>query len=325
MAGPRVGVIGAGAWGCALADVAAARGSVVLWGRDPAAIAAIAAGEPAPRLGVGIDRSVRATAAFADLAACAVLVAAVPVSATAELCRRLDGWTPRPLVLAAKGLAPGGALLADEVAAALAGWPVALLSGPTFAAEVARGLPAAATLACADPGVARELAARLGRPGFRLYTSRDMVGVGLGGAIKNVLAIAAGVVAGRGLGDNARAAVITRGFAELRRYARARGAEAATLGGLSGLGDLILTCSGPASRNFAFGVALGEGADAATALAAGRGVAEGAATAPILVAAAAAHGLDLPIATAVADLIAGTASVDAVIARLLDRPLRAEE
>ncbi len=227
-------------------------------------------------------------------------------------------------MLAAKGLAPGGVALASLAAAALPGWPVALLSGPTFAEEVAAGLPAAATLACADAGLAAALATRLGRPTFRLYTSGDVVGVGLGGAMKNVLAIAAGVVAGRRLGENARAAIVTRGFAEMRRYGAALGAEAATLAGLSGLGDLVLTCTGATSRNFALGVALGEGRSATDALAVSRGVAEGAATAPILAQAAAARDIELPITAAVADLIAGVATVDAIVARLLDRPLRAE-
>ncbi len=320
-----VGVIGAGAWGCALAGVAAAGGPVRLWARDPVAVAAIAATGRAPRLpGVRLDAAVRATAQFADLAGCDVLIAAVPAAATAATVGRLAGWRPRPLVLAAKGFAPGGVALAEVAAAALPGWPVALLSGPTFAEEVAAGLPAAATLACADVDVAATLAARLGRPTFRLYTSGDVVGVGLGGALKNVLAIAAGVAAGRGLGENARAAIVTRGFAEMRRYGAALGADPATLAGLSGLGDLVLTCTGATSRNFALGVALGEGRSAADALAASRGVAEGAATAPILAAAAAQRGIELPIAAAVADLVAGRATVAAVVTRLLDRPLRGE-
>ncbi len=322
---PAIGIVGAGAWGCALAQVAASSGAVRLWARDAATVAAIAATQTAPRLpGIALDPAIRATTDFAALYDSDALVIVLPVAATAAILARLSSWSPRPLVLAAKGLAPGGAALADTAAAALPGWPISLLSGPTFAAEVVRGLPAAATLACADPAVATALAARLSQPAFRLYTSTDVVGVGLGGAVKNVLAIAAGVVAGARLGDNARAATITRGFAEMRRFGAAMGADPATLAGLSGLGDLILTCTGPASRNFAFGVALGEGADAASALSASRGVAEGAATAPILVAAATARGIDLPIAAAVADLVAGRVAVDAVIARLLDRPRRAE-
>lgn len=320
-----IGVLGGGAWGTALAQVAAAGGPTLLWARDPATVAAIAATRVSPRLpGVALSRSIRATTDLAALADADALLVVVPAAATAGVLASLAGQRPRPLVLAAKGLAPGGVALADVVTATLPGWPVALLSGPTFAHEVAAGLPAAATLACADPALATALAARLSRPAFRLYTSGDVVGVGLGGAVKNVLAIAAGVVTGRGLGDSARAAIVTRGFAEMTRYGAALGAAAATLGGLSGLGDLVLTCTGAASRNFAFGVALGQGRTAAQALAASAGVAEGAATAPILAQAAADRGIDLPIATAVADLVAGAAAVDAVIARLLDRPLRAE-
>ena len=285
----------------------------------------MATGRSARLPGVVLDRAVGATGELDDLAGCDALIVAVPVAATDGVLARFAAWPPRPLVLAAKGLGPGGVALADVVAGVLPGWPVALLSGPTFAAEVAAGLPAAATLGCADAALGAALAARLSRPAFRLYTTTDVIGVGLGGAVKNVLAIAAGVVAGRRLGDNARAAIVTRGFAEMRRYGAARGAEAATLSGLSGLGDLVLTCTGPASRNFAFGVALGEGASAADALAASRGVAEGVATAPILACAAAAAGIDLPLTAAIADLVAGAASVDTVIARLLDRPLRREE
>jgi glycerol-3-phosphate dehydrogenase (NAD(P)+) len=321
---PAIGVIGAGAWGCALAQVAVGGGPVRLWARDATTVTAIAATGIAPRLpGIALDPAIRATTDLAAQADCDALVIAVPVAVTVAVLAQLTTWSPRPLILAAKGLAPSGVALADVAAAALPGWPVALLSGPTFAAEVARGLPAAATLACTDMGVATALAARLSRPAFRLYTSGDVIGVGLGGAVKNVLAIAAGVVAGARLGDNARAAIITRGFAEMRRFGAVMGADPTTLTGLSGLGDLVLTCTGPASRNFACGVALGEGRSAAEALAASRGVAEGAATAPILVRTAAAHGIDLPIAAAVADLLVGHA-VDAVIARLLDRPRRAE-
>ena len=322
----RVGILGGGAWGTALAQVAAAGGTdTVLWARDAAVVAAVNAGRASPRLpGITVATAIRSTAAIGDLDDCDVLLVVVPAAATAAVLAQLAEKAPRPLVLCAKGLGPGGTALTDVVAAALPGWPLALLSGPTFAAEVAHGLPAAATLACADASLAAALAVRLSRPAFRLYTSTDMIGVGLGGAIKNVLAIAAGVVAGRGLGDNARAAIVTRGFAELRRYALALGAADATLAGLSGLGDLVLTCNGPASRNFALGVALGTGQSAAAALTSGRGVAEGAATAPILAAAAAARGIEVPIATAVADLIAGRIAVAEVIQRLLERPLREE-
>jgi len=319
-----VGVIGAGAWGCALAQVAATGGPVTLWARDPATAAVITATRQAPRLPtVTLGPGIVATADLADLAACDVLLVAVPAAATA-IVHGLAGQRPRPLVLCAKGLGPGGVALADLVASLLPDWPVALLSGPTFAAEVGGGLPAAAVVACRDAGLAAGLAARLGSPAFRLYTSSDMVGVALGGAVKNVLAIAAGVVAGHGLGDNARAAVITRGFAEMTRFGIALGADPATLAGLSGLGDLVLTCTGEASRNFRFGVALGRGATPAAATAASAGVAEGATTAPILANAAAKRQIEMPIAAAVADLVAGRTTVAAVVTRLLARPRRAE-
>ena len=309
MTGP-VGVIGGGAWGSALAQVAATNGPVVLWAR---AVTSGSAGNGSPQ-----TPAIRSTTALADLAACEALLVVVPAAATGAVLAGLADQPRRPLVLCAKGLGPGGRMLSDIAAEALPGWQVALLSGPTFASEVARGLPAAATVACADETLATALARRLGSPAFRLYSTTDIAGVGIGGAMKNVLAIAAGVVAGRGLGDNARAAIVTRGFAEMQRYAVAVGADPATLGGLSGLGDLILTCSGRASRNFAYGDALGAGRAPAAALA------EGAATAPILAAAAAARGIDLPITTAVADLVAGRADVTTVIDSLLRRPPRGE-
>jgi len=320
----RIGVVGGGAWGTALAIVAAAGGCPTpLWLREGAAEVSRTRGSP--RLsGIALLDAVHPTEDVDALADCDALLIAVPASATAAMLARIAGQRPRPLVLCAKGLDPSGAPLAEVAAAALPGWPVALLSGPTFAHEVARGLPAAATLACRDANLGVATAARLASPAFRIYATSDVIGVGVGGAVKNVLAIAAGIAAGRALGDSARAAIITRGFAEMLRYGAAMGADAATLGGLSGLGDLVLTCTGPASRNFALGFALGRGSTATDALAASDGVAEGAATAPILSAAAARHGIDLPITAAVADLLAGRTSVDDAIARLLARPPRAE-
>jgi len=201
--------------------------------------------------------------------------------------------------------------------------PVAVLSGPTFAGEVARGLPTAVTLACADGELGADLVRKLVRPGFRLYLSDDVTGAEIGGAVKNVLAIACGVVDGAGLGLNARAALIARGFAEMTRFGLARGARAETLAGLSGLGDLVLTCSSANSRNFALGLGIGQGKAAADLLAATRTVAEGAATAPVLVAAARAAGVEMPICEAVAALLTG-APLRETVAGLLERPLRAE-
>jgi glycerol-3-phosphate dehydrogenase (NAD(P)+) len=229
------------------------------------------------------------------------------------------------LVLCAKGIEAGSHRLMAEVAADAAPQsPIAVLSGPSFAAEVAKGLPTAVTLAASTEAEAAALAERIARPTFRPYASDDIVGAEIGGAVKNVLAIACGVVIGAGLGENARAAIIARGFAEMTRFGTARGARAETLAGLSGLGDLVLTCGSTQSRNMRLGMALGEGRSAAEALAGKLSVAEGAATAPVLVEAAAAIGVEMPISAAVADLLAGRASVSEVVVRLLRRPLTTE-
>ena len=199
-----------------------------------------------------------------------------------------------------------------------------MLSGPTFAHEVAGGMPTAVTLACEDPALGEALAARLAVPHFRTYATTDVIGAEIGGAVKNVLAIGCGVVEGAGLGQNARAALIARGFAEMTRFGLARGARAETLAGLSGLGDLVLTCSSTSSRNFSLGKGIGQGRAAAELLADRRSVAEGAFTAPVLQQAARAAGVDMPVVDAVCALLAGEASADAVIGALLARPIRAE-
>ena len=322
-----IGVVGGGAWGTALAQVAAAGGAdTPIWAREAEVVAAINdTSENAMFLpGITLSPSVRAVASLDALARADALLIVTPAQAMAGILAALAGQVPRPLILCAKGIAAGGRSVAEVAATALPGWPVAVLSGPTFAHEVARGLPAAVTLACADETLGRALCVRLARPAFRPYWSPDVTGACVGGAVKNVLAIACGVVAGRRLGDNARAAVITRGFAEMLRYGLALGAEAATLGGLSGLGDLVLTCTGTASRNFSLGVALGEGRRAADVLNETRTIAEGAATAPVLATAAAACGVDMPIVAAVAGLLDGSTTVEATIEDLLSRPLRAE-
>jgi glycerol-3-phosphate dehydrogenase (NAD(P)+) len=202
--------------------------------------------------------------------------------------------------------------------------PIAVLSGPTFAHEVAQGLPTAITLACEDAAVGQALAERIAQPTFRPYASADVIGAEIGGAVKNVLAIACGVVEGAGLGQNARAALIARGFAEMTRFGLARGAQAETLAGLSGLGDLVLTCSSTSSRNFSLGKGLGEGRAAAELLADRRTVAEGAFTAPVLQQAARAAGVDMPIVDAVCALLTADMAVSDVISKLLSRPLRGE-
>ena len=321
----RIGVIGSGAWGTALAQVAAANGEpVMLWAREHVVVTAInLAHENTTFLpGVPLSPSIRATEALDDLAACDALLIVTPAQ---HLRASLTGLPQghRPLVLCAKGIEAETMALMSDIASELHPQsPVAVLSGPTFAAEVARGLPTAVTLACTDEAAARALSQRLARPTFRPYASDDVTGAEIGGAVKNVLAIACGVVAGRKLGENARAALIARGFAEMVRYGVARGGRAETLSGLSGLGDLVLTCSSSASRNFSLGVGLGEGKDAASLLG-GQTVAEGAFTAPVLQASARTLGVAMPVVDAVCALLDGE-PVDQVVRDLLSRPLRDE-
>ena len=321
-----VGIIGGGAWGTALAHVVAGSEDVVLWAREPAVVTAINTTRANPDFlpGVTLSVRIRATGTTGELAACDLWLVVAP----AQHLRSVLAGCPvahRPtLLLCAKGIEAGTLRLMAEVAGEVAGdVPIGVLSGPTFAAEVARGLPTAVTLAMADRATGEALAARLARPAFRPYWSDDVTGAEIGGAVKNVLAIACGIVEGAGLGQNARAALIARGFAEMIRFGLARGGRAETLAGLSGLGDLVLTCSSEQSRNFTLGVGLGRGGTAATLLAGRLSVAEGAATAPVLVAAAQAVGVDMPIAAAVAAVLAG-APVAATVEALLARPLRAE-
>jgi glycerol-3-phosphate dehydrogenase (NAD(P)+) len=324
--GMKLGVIGAGAWGTALAQVAAKGGAVVLWARDPALADAInRAHLNEPYLpGIALDRSIQATAALDDLAGCEALLVVTP----AQHMRAVLAKAPvgaKPLILCSKGIEAGTmALMADAAAEACPDAPIAVLSGPTFAGEVARGLPTAITLACADEAVGAQLARRIAQRGFRPYRSTDVVGAEIGGAVKNVLAIACGVVEGAGLGRNARAALIARGFAEMTRFGLARGAKAETLAGLSGLGDLVLTCSSEQSRNFSLGVGLGQGRSVEELMQGRRTVAEGAATAPVLVQAAEAAGVEMPISAAVADLLGGRLDTRKAVERLLARPLRDE-
>ena len=227
--------------------------------------------------------------------------------------------------MCAKGIEAGtGALLSEVVAETLPGRSVAVLSGPTFAAEVARCLPTAVTLATTDSGLAKALVAALGAPEFRPYAARDLVGAQVGGAVKNVLAIACGIVTGRNLGDNARAALVTRGLAEMLRLGAALGADTATLMGLSGLGDLVLTCSSPQSRNMSLGVALGRGEALADVLDARTSVTEGVATSAAIVALSQRTGVELPISAAVDSIVNRGEPIDGAIRGLLERPFRAE-
>ncbi|MFA7603385.1 MAG: NAD(P)H-dependent glycerol-3-phosphate dehydrogenase [Novosphingobium sp.] len=328
-AAARIGIVGAGAWGTALAQALASDGSeVLLWAREPELVAEINASHTNSLFlpGAPLADGVRATGDLADLAALPVLLAVVPAQFLAAVLAGLPDC-PRDLVLCAKGIEAGtGRLMADVARDAAPAANLAVLSGPTFAHEVAAGLPTAVTLACAG-GEAQwhRLAPLIARPALRPYYSDDLIGAEIGGAVKNVLAIACGVVEGLRLGQNARAALIARGYAEMLRFGLARGARAETLSGLCGLGDLVLTCSSTSSRNFSLGKALGEGKSAAEALAGKTSVAEGAATAPVLAGLARAGGIDMPIVEAVSRLLAGEVPARAVVSDLLSRPLRAEQ
>jgi len=326
MAFDHIAVLGAGAWGTALANILARNGrSVTLWARNPAVAAAIRESRENARLpGIPIEDRVAITERLADAAGADAILLAVPAQALRGVAIAVAPGLrdATPLVACAKGIERGTHKFMTEVIAEAA--PTArpaILSGPSFAADVARGLPTAVTLAAADEVLAAALAAALGSTSFRLYHSTDIRGVEIGGAAKNVLAIAAGIVTGRGLGSSASAALTTRGFAELFRFGKAFGARPETLVGLSGLGDLILTCSGPQSRNFSFGLALGRGSTAAQAT--GK-LAEGIFTASVLVDMAQARAVEMPIATAVSAVLDGRLSVDQAIESLLTRPFRAE-
>ncbi len=323
----RIGVIGGGAWGTALAQVAASDGEeTMIWAREPEVVESInTAHENSVFLrGIPLNPAIRATGWLGDLSECGALLVVTP----AQHMRSVLAGLPRtsaPLILCAKGMEEATTKLMHDVAREeQPDAPIAVLSGPTFAHEVAARLPTAVTLAVEDEQVGERLRARLARPFFRPYLSTDVVGAEIGGAVKNVLAIACGVVEGRGLGQNARAALISRGFAEMARFGLARGARIETLTGLSGLGDLVLTCSSVSSRNFSLGKGLGEGRPATELLADRRTVAEGAFTAPVLQRAAAEAGLEMPIVAAVNALLNGEASVDQVLERVLARPLRSE-
>ena len=323
----RIGVIGGGAWGTALAQVAAADGQeVTLWALEPDVVEAInSAHENTIFLnGIALSHSIRATGDLTAMASCEVFLVVTPAQHLRAVAGRLPA-AGRPLVLCAKGIEDESGLLMHEVAAGVQpASPIAVLSGPTFAHEVAAGLPTAVTLAAADRTLGEALIARIARPFFRPYYSDDIAGAEVGGAVKNVLAIACGVVEGRRLGQNARAALISRGFAEMTRFGLAKGARTETLAGLAGLGDLVLTCSSTSSRNFSLGKGIGEGASPADLLADRKTVAEGAFTAPVLSRAAKALGVDMPIVAAVCALLAGEASVDEIVGKLLARPLRSE-
>lgn len=317
-----IGVVGAGAFGTSLAVVEAQAGrDVVLWGRNTDDMAQAEAGRAIARLpGVTLPEGVRCTGALADLREATAILVAVPAQMTGEFLREYGADLPHvPLVLCAKGIDAEGLRLQTEIAGDVAGGRVlAALTGPGFAGEIARGLPTALTLACADPEQGRALQQMLSTPRLRLYLSEDVVGAQIGGALKNVVAIACGLVAGAKLGASAQAALMTRGFAEMTRLAVAMGAEAATLTGLSGLGDLSLTCNSAQSRNFSAGHAIGAGAVIPG------GTVEGVATARAACDLAARLDIEMPIAAAVADVLDGTRSLAEATEDLLARPLKNE-
>ena len=320
----EVGVIGAGAWGTALAGVAARAGhAVTLWARSPELAARInetGANETyLPNL--RLPDEIAATANPADLAETELVLIAVPAQAVRETLVGIAGHLAPDIaaVVCAKGIERGShRLMSEVVAEALPKVKAYVLSGPSFAGDVARNLPAAVTLAGPSLDAAARLAEALSLPSFRIYASDDITGVQLGGAVKNVLAIACGISDGRGLGDSARAALTTRAFAELARFGRAMGARPETLTGLSGLGDLVLTCASRQSRNFAYGIALGEGASAP------RGTVEGVPTAGVVSDMAQARGVDMPICAAVRRIVEGRSEIDDELDRLLARPLKPE-
>jgi len=326
-----IAVLGGGAWGTALAQVAASVGRTVrLWALEDEVCAAINQRHENTAFlpGIALDPKLAATPDLAEATAGADAVFAVsPAQHMRGVLKRLSPLAAPglPIVLCAKGVEQGTlALMTDVLAAEVPHAAAAVLSGPGFAKDVARGLPTATTIACEDHALARRLVAAIGAPTFRPYVSADLVGAEIGGAVKNVLAIACGIAEGRGLGEGARAALITRGFAELVRLGRAMGAQAETLNGLCGLGDLVLTCVSRSSRNTSLGAALGEGRKLAEIQGERRSVAEGAASAPAVVALAARHGVEMPICAAVDAILAGRVSIETAIEALLSRPFRTE-
>lgn len=326
----KIAVVGAGAWGTALAQVAASAGrDVTLWAREAELVQSVNIAHENDIFlpGIALHPSIRATGDLREAAEADALLMVTPAQ---HMRRVLEELAPhvadgKPVVLCAKGVEQStNYLLTEVLAEAMPRAMPAVLSGPSFAAEVARGLPTAVTLACEDEAVAEALTHAIGITTFRPYYSSDLIGAELGGAVKNVLAIACGIVEGKKFGDSARAALTTRGFAELTRLGLAMGARAETLMGLSGLGDLILTCNSTKSRNMSLGMALGEEKTLEEVMGARNSVSEGVHSATAVVALARKHDVEMPIAEAVAAIVTGAAKVDDAIAALLSRPFRSE-
>ncbi len=325
-----IGVIGGGAWGTALAQTLRLAGrDILLWARETDVADDINTRHVNATFlpGVALDDALRATTDLTEIAHADAILMVAPAQHVRTVATTLKPHlkSGQPVVNCAKGIERAtGKLMGQVLAESLPDALLAALSGPSFAADVARGLPTALTIACDREDIGRGLAQALGYRHFRLYWSRDRLGVEIGGAVKNVLAIAAGIVAGKALGASAHAALVARGFAELRRFGEALGAEAETLMGLSGLGDLILTCGSPQSRNMSLGRALGEGRTLDEILGTRRAVTEGVWTAAAVVKLARAKGVEMPIAEAVHAIVEGHAEVDDAIAALLSRPFKAE-
>ena len=323
----KLGIIGGGAWGTALAQVASAgERETIIWALEPEVVEAVNTRHenPAFLAGVPLNAAIRATRDLSELDTCDAWLVVTPAQHMRSVLEQAPNCD-KPLVLCAKGIEERSGQLLHQVAKeACPRSQVAVLSGPTFAHEVAKGLPTAVTLAAEDEALAEHLRDCIKQPTFRIYISDDVVGAEIGGAVKNVLAIACGIVEGKGLGQNARAALIGRGFAEMTRFGLAFGAKRETLAGLSGLGDLVLTCSSTSSRNYSLGKGIGEGRLAAELLADRKTVAEGAFTAPVLARLARLKDVDMPIVVAVETLIEGRANVDEVLGALLSRPAKSE-
>jgi glycerol-3-phosphate dehydrogenase (NAD(P)+) len=324
----HVAVIGAGAWGTALALVAVQAGRrVTLWAREPDVVLSVRQHQENARFlpGVPLPGQIGATAELEEAEQADALLVVAPAQHVRQTLEALgeSARASKPVVLCAKGIERGTGKLLTELLGECGAQMPAILSGPSFARDVARHLPTAVTIAAREP-IAHRLQTTLGHATFRPYASEDLVGVALGGAAKNVYAIGCGIVAGLGLGESARAGLLARSFAELCRLGRALDAKDETLMGLSGLGDLVLTATSPTSRNFSFGLALGKGKPLAELLAPGQPLAEGVETASALVARGRRHNIELPVAEAVADILAGKIAPDAAVPRLMLRPHRSE-
>lgn len=324
------GILGSGAWGTALALALHRAGrSVTLWAHNPDTAAAILRDREnkAYLSGIALDPVIKITASLADVVACDALIMATPAQHLREICRQLalSLKRPLPLLVASKGIEQKTSMfLSDVIAEELPENSVAILSGPSFASEVAKGYPAALTLAIRDLELGERLMHAIASASLRLYLTDDIIGAQIGGAIKNVMAVACGIIVGKNLGENARAALITRGLAEMMRLHAALGGQPETLMGLSGLGDLVLTCSSPQSRNMSLGIALGQGISLADILKSRASVTEGVFTAAAALALADKHHVDVPVIAAIDSILSHGVAIDTMIAGLLARPLKTE-